>query len=395
MESNILTAVTARKCVSCGLCNSVCPINAIHMKYSAKTGFYVPEVMDTCINCGKCVAFCPALKKDKKKSYIGNAETISLVYSADQKVRKYGTSGGVVNEIIRFLLQSGMIDAALLVKKGHNEIESDTVIVTNEDIDDMLDNPREYASRYVTVPILMRLKELLGKENKIAIVGTPCQISAARRYIESRKEIATCIYLGIACSSGISYEATRQYKKMTKLEDAQFYYRGDGWPGKHMLLKDRECLTYTHPQSLFERMFSSQIFKNPGCYNCDDQFAEDADISFCDFWNDKELKSERIGKTCVLVRTDIGKLIIRDMLKSGVIKVSKEVSEKELVESQMAVLIQKKEKEQLGLFYKILKKVTRLIYLSNIYKLFSKREYDFLARAFSHVVWKSKNRNII
>ena len=61
----------------------------------------------------------------------------------------------------------------------------------------------------------------------------------------------------------------------------------------------------------------------------------------------------------------------------------------------MAVLIQKKEKEQLGLFYKILKKVTRLLYLSNIYKLFSKREYDFLARAFSHVVWKSKNRNII
>lgn len=37
------------------------------MKYSAKTGFYVPEVMDTCINCGKCVAFCPALKKDKKR----------------------------------------------------------------------------------------------------------------------------------------------------------------------------------------------------------------------------------------------------------------------------------------------------------------------------------------
>ena len=45
------------KCSGCGLCESVCPVNAIAVKEN--NSFLRPEVNDNCINCGKCLASCP------------------------------------------------------------------------------------------------------------------------------------------------------------------------------------------------------------------------------------------------------------------------------------------------------------------------------------------------
>ena len=52
---NIATVVNEARCVSCGLCKSVCPVDAIELKYQKNEGVFVPYVnTNKCINCGKC-----------------------------------------------------------------------------------------------------------------------------------------------------------------------------------------------------------------------------------------------------------------------------------------------------------------------------------------------------
>lgn len=389
---NINKVLKASKCLGCGLCVSVCPVKIISSEYNSSEGFCFPKIHEGCVECGKCLSFCPAVSQGYSSDWIGLAKDIFLAHSNQDAVREGSTSGGLVNETVRFLLSKDVVEAVLLVRADRNMqscIEAESAIVTKNNSLDMLQKPREFASRYVLVPLLKDLWRLIRQYKRIAIVGTPCQIRAARNYISKINKPVFCVYLGIACSSGISYKATKQYKKLMNAENAKIYYRGKGWPGQNTLVSGEFVKSFDHTKSLFERMFSSQLFKNKGCYECHDHFAESADISFCDLWTEEEIKNERVGKTCVIVRTEIGFDTIKNMEEGKQISIVRKVDKDELINSQMAVLIQKKLSDCLDNKYKVLRRITRLFNRTQIYRLFNYRQYDFMARAFSHVVWKA------
>lgn len=51
--------VKKEKCCGCTACYSVCPVEAINMKYD-KEGFAYPKIdKDKCIGCLKCMGVCP------------------------------------------------------------------------------------------------------------------------------------------------------------------------------------------------------------------------------------------------------------------------------------------------------------------------------------------------
>ena len=137
----------------------------------------------------------------------------------------------------------------------------------------------------------------------------------------------------------MSYKATEQYKKLQNMPISKMFYRGDGWPGKNCLISsDGNKIEYVHNGSLFERMFSSQIFKNPGCRGCKDHFAEQAEISFCDFWNAEERKTESEGNSCVIIRSARADEYFNKMQKLGFIEVVRDLDEKEVADTQMHAL---------------------------------------------------------
>ena len=185
-----------------------------------------------------------------------------------------------------------IVDRVLMAGYDKNSrIETSGFWITK--YNDLAENPRNYASRYVIAPILEKLKDYSNKE-KIAVVGTPCQIRAISNWggIQNNKVFR----IGITCSGGMSYKATEQYKQIQHCKTGKMYYRGDGWPGKNSLQENEMTIEFDHLGSLFEVMFSSQIFKNPACRECHDHFAEYADISLCDFWNSEERIKEKEGK---------------------------------------------------------------------------------------------------
>jgi Fe-S-cluster-containing hydrogenase component 2 len=56
------------KCVGCGVCIDVCPVNAIYMKDGIA---FIDQ--EKCIHCGKCISKCPfgAIQHNCKKPGLG------------------------------------------------------------------------------------------------------------------------------------------------------------------------------------------------------------------------------------------------------------------------------------------------------------------------------------
>lgn len=176
---NIEEIVLGNKCKSCGACYSMCTANAIEMIYT--DGFYRPKIKaDECIQCGKCIKVCPAENEFEGRGLLGGYKKLILAHSTNSCIRHDATSGGVINTLVRFLLQEKIVDAVLMAGyDAESKIETSSQLITIERIQDLEKRTRDFSSRYVTVPVLAGLKKI-PKNKKIAIVGTPCQIQAIK-----------------------------------------------------------------------------------------------------------------------------------------------------------------------------------------------------------------------
>ena len=148
------------------------------MKYNKNTGFFRPSISSLCLDCGLCEQICPALGQ-RDSSLAGSYSGIFLAHSKDTYVRRAATSGGVINALVRYLIDSNAVDAVLMSKHdSKSPIETSPFVVTKENIKELSEEPREFASRYVTIPVLDHLQQVLMNFKRIAVVGTSCQMKA-------------------------------------------------------------------------------------------------------------------------------------------------------------------------------------------------------------------------
>ncbi len=372
---NIKKVVQDSKCRSCGYCFSVCPVNAIDMIYV--DGFFKPEVnASQCIQCGKCVKSCPSEHVFAENGLLGSYMGLFLAYSTNREIRHNATSGGVINSLVRFLLKEQIIDGVLMAGYDiRSENETSSQLITLNEMNILEKKTRNFSSRYVLTPVLIGLRNIPKEIKKLAVVGTPCQIQALK--LGGGNADLDIFTIGVTCSGGMSYKATEQYKKLQNMPMSKMFYRGDGWPGKNCLIStDGDRLEYVHNGSLFERMFSSQIFKNPGCRECKDHFAEQAEISFCDFWNDGERKTESEGNSCVIIRSERAEEYFNKTLEAGFVEIVRNLNENEVAKTQMHVLKAKKGTLRDSVRYRIFTRVIDYIFKHNLYERLGIKEYN-------------------
>lgn len=373
---NIEKTVRDNKCRSCGYCSSVCPTTAIEMVYSNNTGFFRPEIKyNQCMQCGKCIKCCPAESAFVANGLLGNYIELLLAHSTDSEVRHNATSGGVINSLVQFLLNKKFVDGVLMAGyDSKSRIETSPQWITLGEILSLKEKARDYSSRYILTPVLTGLCGIPDKFKRIAVVGTSCQIQALK-FGGGGKADLDIFTIGITCSGGMSYKATEQYKKLQNMPESKMFYRGDGWPGKNCLISNDKALEFVHNGSLFEQMFSSQIFKNPGCRECKDHFAEQAEISFCDFWNAEERKKESEGNSCVIVRSKRAAEYFDEMMKTDVVEKVRELNETEVAETQMHVLKAKKGRLNESVRYHMFTNIVDYVFKYKLYERFGIRDY--------------------
>lgn len=183
---NISEVVESKACSGCGICVAACPENAIELAAEC-----IPKVLTTCTECGICYEICPRVempygkieseiaKKNRSKHHddlLGFYTRIFLACSSDESIRKIAYSGGTTTSFICYLLEQGLIDAALLTDKVHSLTycahPQPKVATTSEEI----------LSCAFTKPTINPILSLLPIQgSRIAFVGTSCHIEAIRK----------------------------------------------------------------------------------------------------------------------------------------------------------------------------------------------------------------------
>ncbi|MCL6589058.1 MAG: Coenzyme F420 hydrogenase/dehydrogenase, beta subunit C-terminal domain [Firmicutes bacterium] len=406
-----------KTCFGCGTCVSVCPQNALEARYDSRRGFYRVECAEKyCNYCGLCAKVCPALETVTKsvvtrpgysvkeaaavqkaagsgkiyEHFLGSYSQLLLGYSGHQGVRLNATSGGAVNAVLRFLIQNKLADEAVLIREQNEaKLKTGLQVINLTNCEALAEEPRAFASRYVSYPLGICLK-MLQKNNRAVIVGTPCQIQGFRNYLEL-KQSDQVILLGIACSGAMSYQATQElFRRKGAPPSSRIYYRGAGWPGKNTIIAPVEGAPIgeggiweeDHLGSLWNAMFTSQVFKNPACRNCRDQFAEASDLSFFDLWSGEELEEEDLGKTGIIVRTTRGAAILKSAVGQQYLRIVREIHPQEAIRSQAWALALKKGPKNPGFRIKLHHGVCSLIRNTKVHRLFSKKTYRRMANLF-------------
>ncbi len=202
----------------------------------------------------------------------GKYKEVMALKAKDAKVTGVAQDGGVVTTMLCYALDQGIIDGAILAGKSDTPwLPKPVVATTKEQI------IAAAGTKYTISPCMSAIKSA-ARENaldKIAIVGTPCQVYAARKmqlYPFGARHIADKIALtvGIFCTENFSYAGLKTIiedhckvpvASVTKMEIGKGKFSVKGAKDVSIPIKE------THK------------YEQDGCHVCSDLTAEFADIS--------------------------------------------------------------------------------------------------------------------
>lgn len=238
-------------------------------------------------------------------------------YAADPTVRHAATSGGVGSTIIRYLLESGAVAAAVSFTFDPHTLRYRPHIVTSA---------ADYASVgsiYHEVDLLGFLREQAGSlRGPLVCTCLPCQTKAVRSLL-SRHGIG-CFLIELTCSSQQSFAATDYLLRRLHVaprDVALIRYRGNGWPGGIQIsLRDGRQKFVGNIGSLWTKIFHSRLFCMPRCFSCPPAFGGPADVVLADPWRiDPPVPSE--GRTLFAVRSPQGARLMEELRAKGLVRV--------------------------------------------------------------------------
>jgi coenzyme F420 hydrogenase subunit beta len=293
-------------CTSCGMCEGVCPTDAIKMKTNEYTQFVPEFIQENCVYCRKCIICCPGIDITNDAEDIGDYDQLLLGYANDEQQRSQGASGGVVTALAAWMLQEGIIEKSIMLNSAHSPVVPEVVVNTT------LQGINESSeSKYVISPTCTAVKEF---DSKTLITTLPCQATAMKKMRKNQGYIFGLLCSGAQTQDLIKYVS--QKEGIDPNEIKQVKYREGDWPGNVSIQTDSQKILIPLIRSYYTAAVNGGHFSVQGCALCPDYFAENADISFGDPWG---IDHAPAGKTLLIVRTQKGRDLIQKAHAAGVI----------------------------------------------------------------------------
>ncbi len=320
-EETLGRIVSSESCAGCAACVISCPFSSLEYIDSK------PQLIKNCENCGICSKVCPRYnppwseiekfvygREKRTDEEFGIYKRIVISRSTDREILQFCQDGGVVTTILKYALENEIIDGAAV--SGISESEPFYPIpILATTIEEIL---RCAGTRYTYSPNLLALREgIRRKREKLAFVGTPCQIQAIRRiqmiplkkYTKSIK-----LVLGLMCTESFTYEGLMkrhiQEKLGINLKDI-----------KKMNIKAKLLVTMKTGEIITIPLKEVKSYVRKGCISCTDFSSELADISFGGVGLS--------GWTLTIIRTERGEEIFEEVENGGLLE-TKPVEEKVL-----------------------------------------------------------------
>lgn len=302
-------------CSGCGACVAVCPADALYVPDDP--GIVRPISSGYCkqetdqVPCGACYEVCPRTKPENGE-LLGNY--LSCIGARATTEISHKQSGGAVTAILADAFSKGLIDGVITVTEDRWTHKPISVLVTSAG--EMLEHA---GSRYNwSVPVLKALKTAVvtKKLTRIAIIGTPCVMQAARLMKDSSHDLvrpfgkAIRLMVGLFCTESFNYYPLMEeiLKKKHNIQQYEIV---------RMDIKGKLELTLSdgNTENIPLKEIESAI--REGCKSCKDFTALDADISAGSVGTPE-------GWTTLLIRTGVGDQFVKSAVHSGMLEVMQE-----------------------------------------------------------------------
>ena len=302
------------ECCGCAACVQSCPKQCIGLQEDDE-GFLYPQVDTTiCITCGLCDKVCPVINQ-KTLSQISNA--FAAVHRNDE-IRKESSSGGVFTSLAEQIIGcGGVVFGAKYAKDGS---------VIHACIDSINDINKLRGSKYlqsVIGSVYIQTKRYLDKGQLVLFSGTPCQIAGLKLFL--RKEYENLYTVDIVCHGVPSPKVWKDYITYLKQQKAidfsdsfvipNFRDKENGWR-QYML--DISLVDYKGEKSILHREFAKDniymegflknLYIRPSCFSCPAKGGRsNSDLTLGDFWGVECIQpdmDDNLGTSIVVVHTD-------------------------------------------------------------------------------------------
>jgi coenzyme F420 hydrogenase subunit beta len=309
-------------CARCGACVAVCPADALFFAREIEgksplspesTGYCKMEIDG--VPCGACYRACPRTgERNAPSSLLGDTIEVFAARAAFPVAGKQ--SGGAVTAILKSALEQGTLDAVVTVTADPWTLEPRSTVITDAGV-----LAAHAGSRYNWhVPLLAALKQAVveRKCQKIAVVGVPCAVQAARRIRESDFDLlrpfgkAIRLVIGLFCTESFDY---------ARLVEGELRRERGIEPWAIRRLDVKGALEVTLDDSTIVAIPLAELDSciPAGCKSCTDFVALDADISAGAVGSPE-------GFTTLLVRTPAGKGFVDRARTAGALETVSEVS---------------------------------------------------------------------
>jgi coenzyme F420 hydrogenase subunit beta len=304
-------------------CNKLSPI----LIKQARDKNNMKELMaldaDFCAGCGSCDYVCPA-RIDLKSNILNfplneeDAQALEQTFlsgTPDENLGVYkeifsakssynGQDGGVVTALLVSGMQKGLFDAAIVVRRSQGYLAESYVAENVEDI------VKASGTKYVRVRMMSKLGELIAKgKRKIAIVGVPCEIRAARRI--QMQMLSDCpdlelTMIGLFCYEDFNYRDLKSEVQRLLNVDLDKAEKTQIRKGKFIVVIDGK------ETSVPVKELSAAVEK--GCLSCPDFASKYSDVSVGSVGSED-------GRSTVIVRSDVGAKLLENLdLAKGEVK---------------------------------------------------------------------------
>ncbi len=312
-------------CGRCGGCASFCSADDMNALAFDRTDG--PQLVDedSCVKCGICYLICPQIKAldgEVREKFgweppIGKYHTMMSACTTESQVAEVCTDGGVVTSLLRYALKKRMIQGALVSRQSGPfsrqpflAREPDQLIEAAGthfgEVQHLDELGRNYSTYSPTIQEIKKIGQL--RLDRIAIVGTPCQIYTVRKMqvLNIVPADAIVFTIGLFCMENFSFDAkvlaTLEKNLGVKISDVA-----------KLKIKDDVILTTTDGQIHHVPFEAVDEIARPACLACPD-FANDfADISVGGLGSPD-------GYTTTVIRTSIGQKLYNGAKHDGMLK---------------------------------------------------------------------------
>lgn len=273
-------SLSSKQCTGCLACIDKCPQKCITKTFDSE-GFYIPKVNnEKCIECSLCTKVCPAITTN-------DTDKIIEAYSAFAKTGvEKSASGGMFITIARHFINKLHGVVVGCVYDEHMNVKH-VIIESAEELESMQN------SKYVqsdTSGIYLKVLEYVKLGKRVLFCGTPCQVSAIKKFAKNNELLFT---IDILCHGVPSPRYWGEYLSSYNnvVTNFQFRKRSNKQVGKTTY-----CLTAYTSKEVIEKDFSNDIYYNSfirainyrySCYYCNYANLKregDLTIGDCDSW---------------------------------------------------------------------------------------------------------------